>query len=188
MAVRTSHEQKDDSLYFVTFTCYKWLHLFEKARAYDLVYHWFDYLLTVNIRIAGFVIMPNHLHLLLYFKEMKSSLTNLIANGKRYLAYGIIKRLTDEKNHKLLMILEKGVTQSEMRKGQLHKVFQSSFDAKLCFSPKFINQKLNYIHTNPINDKWKLADNIYNYPHSSASFYEFGKCIYKNLMRVEDVM
>ncbi len=188
MPVRTIHEQKNESLYFITFTCYKWLHLFEKGHAYDLVYHWFDYLLSRNVMVTGFVIMPNHVHLLLYFNEMNSSITKVIGNGKRFLAYGIIKRLIDENNHDLLLILENGETESERRKGQLHKVFQTSFDAKLCFSARYIDQKINYIHKNPINGKWNLANDIYSYPHSSASFYEFGECIYGNLMRVEDIM
>ena len=43
MPVRYSHDQKAHSLYFITFTCYRWLHLFEIAGAYGAVYKWFDY-------------------------------------------------------------------------------------------------------------------------------------------------
>ena len=37
-----------------------------------------------------------------------------------------------------------------------------------------IQQKLDYIHTNPVKGKWMLADNYLDYPHSSAGFYERG--------------
>ena len=70
MPVRIPHEQEPNSIYFVTFTCYNWLPLFEITNSYDLIYKWFDYLYSKNIRVAGYVIMPNHIHLLLYFPEM----------------------------------------------------------------------------------------------------------------------
>ena len=41
-------------------------------------------------------------------------------------------------------------------KGQRHKVFEESFDPKECFSNKFVFQKLEYMHKNPISKKWQL--------------------------------
>jgi len=41
MPVRFQHDQQPISFYFVTFTCYKWLSLFQEANAYDAVYKWF---------------------------------------------------------------------------------------------------------------------------------------------------
>ena len=35
-------------------------------------------------------------------------------------------------------------------------------------------QKLNYIHNNPLHDKWKLAPYAEDYKYSSAKFYETG--------------
>lgn len=50
---------KNAGLYFITFTCYKWLPLIEQTKGYDLVYKWFDYLKTQGHSITGYVIMPN---------------------------------------------------------------------------------------------------------------------------------
>ncbi len=52
--------------------------------------------------------------------------------------------------------------------------FKDSFDAKPIFSEKFLIQKLNYIHYNPVTGKWNLAKDFVSYQHSSASFYEEG--------------
>jgi hypothetical protein len=38
-----------------------------------------------------------------------------------------------------------------------------------------IEQKLDYIHHNPVKGKWKLVDDFTDYHHSSAAFYELGK-------------
>lgn len=75
---------------------------------------------------------------------------------------------------KTLTNLHNALTERERKKGQLHKVFKESFDAKPIFSDKFLEQKLNYIHYNPISGKWKLVDDYTDYEYSSASFYELG--------------
>ncbi len=58
-----------------------------------------------------------------------------------------------------------------MKKGQLHKVFEESFDAKPIYHREFLLQKINYIHLNPLRGKWKLAEHWEDYEHSSAKFY-----------------
>ena len=35
---------KYDGIYFISVTCGEWLHLFEIANGYDVVYKWFDHL------------------------------------------------------------------------------------------------------------------------------------------------
>ena len=94
--------------------------------------------------------MPNHVHVLLYFPQMPKSLNSIISNGKRFMAYEIIKRLKQSNQEEILDILFSGVKKKEKKKGQIHKVFEDSFDAKECFNEKFIYQKLSYIHLNPI--------------------------------------
>ena len=42
--------------------------------------------------MAGYVIMPNHVHFLLYFTMQKQSLNTVIGNGKRFIGYEIINR------------------------------------------------------------------------------------------------
>ncbi len=64
------------------------------------------------------------------------------------------------------------VTEREKKKGQLHKIFTNSFDAKPVITEHFLLQKINYIHHNPVSGKWLLAKDFINYEHSSASFYE----------------
>ena len=74
MAVRTPIE-KGEGLYFITFTCCHWPPLFEIVQGYDTVYKWFDYLKTKNHYVKGYVIMPNHLPVLIDFYHHKKQLT-----------------------------------------------------------------------------------------------------------------
>jgi REP element-mobilizing transposase RayT len=158
-------------VYFITFTNYKWLPLFEITNAYDLVYKWFNYLIEKGNYIIGYVIMPNHLHLIIAFRKSKQTINTIIGNGKRFLAYGIVERLKQDNRITILETLEKGVKSTDKDRGKLHEVFEESFDWKECTSDKFIQQKLDYIHNNPCTEKLKLCLNPSDYKHSSAKFY-----------------
>ena len=87
--------------------------------------------------------MPNHVHVMLHFPEMLKSLNNVVSNCKRFIAYEIIKRLAAKRENELLDSLHAGVSKRERKKGQLHKVFEDSFEAKECFTTEFIFQKLS---------------------------------------------
>jgi REP element-mobilizing transposase RayT len=174
MAVKTKHSD-EYSLYFCTFTCYQWLPLFEWVQGYDLVYNWFDFLKTrKQIDVVAYVIMPNHLHCILHAQEKNFDLNKIIGNGKRFMAYELVKRLEEAGRADVLIRLMQGLTEREIKKGQKHRVFEESFDAKPIYSNHFFHQKLNYIHMNPVTGKWKLAEDFISYEHSSASFYELG--------------
>jgi len=188
MPVRFKHDQFPNSIYFITFTCYKWRHLFSIANAYDAVYKWFDSLYIKNIKVIGYVIMPNHVHVLLYFPQMPRSLNTIIGNAKRFIAYEIIKRLEAKEEIALLGELQQLVKKKEQKKGQRHKVFEESFDGKECYSREFLFQKLDYIHHNPVSKRWNLVNDFGDYKYSSASFYEQGIKRYDRLIHVNDVL
>jgi len=88
------------------------------------------------------------------------------------MAYEIIARLETAKQTEILNQLASAVTEKEKSKGQKHKVFEESFDAKSIDNQKFFLQKLNYIHLNPVRNKWNLINEWREYEHSSAGFYE----------------
>ena len=46
--------------------------------------------------------MPNHIHLLVSFINAKQSINTIIGNGKRFMAYEIIKRL--EVNNEVVLL------------------------------------------------------------------------------------
>ena len=150
------------------------MHLFKMTNSYDQVYSWFNILKEEKIEVIGYVIIPNHVHCILYFPEAGFNLNKILSNAKRFMAYEIINRLEYANDTYTLKILQDALSEREKKKKQLHKVFKDSFDAKPIFSEKFLIQKLNYIHYNPITGKWKLVPDFISYEHSSASFYEEG--------------
>ncbi|MBK9226103.1 MAG: hypothetical protein IPL67_03340 [Ignavibacteria bacterium] len=96
------------------------------------------------------------------------------------MAYEIVNRLERLSRFDLLNALGQSVTQHERRKKKKkkkkkHNVFRPSEDIKEIMTEKFIRQKLNYMHKNPVSGKWKLVENCLDYIHSSARFYELGE-------------
>ena len=119
--------------------------------------------------------MPNHLHLLAYTKNPEKTIDKIIGNGKRFMAYEIVERLEKLGRKDLLKLMSYSVNPSERERNKKHEVFEDSFDCKEIITEKFVRQKLNYIHKNPLSGKWKLVEHYLDYKYSSAAFYDSGE-------------
>jgi REP element-mobilizing transposase RayT len=175
-------------IYFITFTCYKWLPLIAKTNTFYVVHHFLSQLNQKGHQVVGYTIMPNHVHLLLFFAGDARSLNTVIGNLKRFIGYEIIKQLQAQNDIETLAILTQGVVDAERKRGKLHQLWQGSFDVKECRTEKFILQKLNYMHQNPCVERWGLCKNTYDYVHSSAAFYERGNTNNKLLRDYREFM
>src|SRR5687767_12653376 len=129
MSVKQQIAEKD-GIYFITITCYNWLHLFPITDSYNAVYDWFNYLKRNRHYITAFVIMPNHLHALIGFSNSGKNLNRIVGDGKRFMAYAIVDKLKQEHNEIILDQLSKAVNASDKKIGKLHEVFEPSFDSK----------------------------------------------------------
>jgi REP element-mobilizing transposase RayT len=107
----------NEGLYFITFTCYKWLPMIEITNSYEIVYRWVDYLKTKNHHVVGYVIMPNHIHVMISFSKTEKSINKIIGDGKRFMAYDIIKRLEQRELKPMLEKLEKAVSGTDKKRG-----------------------------------------------------------------------
>ena len=107
---------------FVTFTCHQWLPLIEKTNGYDIIYKWFDHLKSYGHHTNGYVIMPNHVHVMISFINAKQSINRIIGNGKRFMAYEIIKRLETNNELDLFQNLSNKVEVSRKNNNKLHEV------------------------------------------------------------------
>ena len=87
--------------------------------------------------------------------KLRTSLNVIIGNGKRFIGYEIIKRLNAQKQHSVLTILSEAVDPAERKRNKQHEVWQGTFDVKGCRTEAFIWQKLNYMHLNPCNERWR---------------------------------
>ena len=149
--------------------------LIDKVNGYDLVYKWFDYLKSQGHFINAFVVMPNHVHAVISFIETGQSINSIIGNGKRFMAYDIIKRLKENNELALLSSLADAVEKKRKANNKKHEVWEISFDWKHCSNYKFTQQKMDYININPCKGKWNLCEVPEQYQHSSARYYLTGE-------------
>jgi len=176
MSVRYNRIFIPNEIYFTTFTILGWKHIFINDKYCQLVYRWFDYIRN-NYRneIHGYVIMPNHIHVLLKITDKSPKFPALIQNAKRFLAYDIVKFLEEDKNYDILNFFEENARTKFNAK---HKVFTGGYDSLLVQTDRFFREKLNYIHNNPCQEKWRLAERPQDYKYSSAANYFLGKGYY----------
>jgi len=125
------------------------------------------------MKLFVFVIMPNHIHIIVQFSE-EYPLSDVMRDFKKYTARQIYRQFSAEGNNKVLDMLQK----EGERVRQEYKVWEDSYDARDIFSIEFLQQKMDYIHHNPCQPQWRLVEAPEEYPWSTAGFYLDGKpCI-----------
>jgi REP element-mobilizing transposase RayT len=119
--------------------------------------------------------MTNHIHCI--WQTHEGNLSDIIRDFKKYTATLIIKR----------SILEKGESRSDWLEivmeyhakynsnNSKFQLWQNGSHPIELESPKFINQKLDYIHLNPV--RAAFVNEPEHYVYSSASNYYCGKGI-----------
>jgi REP element-mobilizing transposase RayT len=176
MARRYKFFQSNET-YFITFSIYEKKNIFIEEKYAKLVYKWFDYIkIKYGNKIRAYVIMPNHVHALIYITNKSPEPSVLIMNAKRFMAYEIVKYLEEDNKHELLNFFAANARTVDRAK---HRVFSDRYDSQIIQSEKFYLQKLNYIHYNPLQEHWQLVKNPEDYIYSSASNYILGRGAYE---------
>ena len=154
-------------VYFWTNTIKDWKHLLKQEKYKELIVDALSSLIEKKqISIYAFVVMPNHLHLVweMYAKNGKEMPH---ASFNKNTGHEMIKDL--QKNHtNVLPFFE--VNENERR----YRVWQRDPLAVLMDSKAKVEQKIDYIHNNPLGSRWNLVKSPEQYKWSSAKFYENG--------------
>ena len=161
---RNSYTELNE-VYFWTITINEWIHLFKTDDYKSIVMESLSWLYTKElIRIYGFVVMPNHIHLL--WEQLK-------LNGKEF-PKNSFEKFTTHRFRKKLQI----ENSSELNKFSVsacdrkYNFWQRDPLAVRIFSRDMASQKLTYMHNNPLQEHWQLASLPEEYSFSSAAFYE----------------
>ncbi len=157
-----------NKVYFWTNTIKDWYHLLKDNEFKKTIIKSWQYLVEKGkVRIYAFVIMPNHVHIVWEMLEM---------NGKE-LPHASFNKFTA---HQFLTQL-RSVEPKELRRfssvdnERKHRFWQRDPLAIEMDSREKVEQKIEYIHLNPLQEQWNLAKYPEDYFWSSASFYEEDK-------------
>jgi putative transposase len=155
-------------LYFVTTTAVQRRLLFQRDLVKRMIVDSLDCMrLRDRFELYAFVVMPNHLHLIIQC-AVEDPLADVMRDLKKHIADRLIRHYRAEGNQPVLDFLASAV--GEHRRQQ-HRVWEEGYNAKDIFSPEFLRQKMTYVHGNPCQPHWNLAACPEDYLWSSARFY-----------------
>jgi putative transposase len=163
---RNSYTELNE-VYFWTITINNWNHLLKSDDNKLIVINSLQWLVQNKlVEIYGYVIMPNHIHLL--WQQLKM-------NGKEF-----PKNSFEKFTAKTLVMKMRQENDDELKKYQVftsdrkHNIWLRGPLAVRIFSKEMAAQKLDYIHFNPSQSHWNLCSKPDDYRFSSAGFYVNG--------------
>lgn len=162
---------------FFTATCLNWQNLLEPEKHKQIVMNSLKFLVEdKRIWLYGFVLMPNHIHLL-WCKQDAWLERNIQQMFLKYTGQQIKFSLKDSGNPELENY------RSSQRDREYHFWERRAYKATM-YNREVAAQKLTYIHNNPV--KAGLCDESIDYKYSSARYYELNQDEWKFITHYEE--
>ena len=159
-----------DGIYFVTSAVVEWVDAFTRSHYCDIVVSSLKHCIEKKgLVLHAWVIMPNHIHLIIS-RRGEASLSDIMRDFKKYTSSTIIESIetiTESRKNWMLWIFKSAAEKNKNNKN--YQFWQQENHPEELFSFKFIKQKLDYIHNNPVTAR--LVDLRQYYVYSSAKNY-----------------
>ncbi len=160
-----------EGVYLVSFAVVEWLDVFTRNEYKDIILDSLQYCQqNKGMEIYAWSIMTNHVHLI--FRGMHGQKPELLLGDfKRFTSKAIVKAIKENPKESrkewLLEQFEKaGRKTSNVKQYQFWRHDNKPIEL---WSNKVIDEKINYIHSNPVNEG--LVFNPEDYVYSSARDY-----------------
>ncbi|NDV46512.1 transposase [Paludibacter sp. 221] len=161
--------KEQDGLHFVTFQIVRWIDIFTRRIYRDIVVESLCFCQQQKgLEIYAFVIMSNHIHLVI--RSSKGDLSTTIKEFKSFTAKQILKAIDTEPESRrdwMLNLFEFSAKQH--KRNEKHQVWTHENHAEIIYEDKFLLQKVNYIHENPV--RAGIVEKAEDYLYSSARNY-----------------
>ena len=157
---------EDHAIYFVTFSVVDWLPVFVAETACSIITDSLNFCHKKKyLRTNAFVIMPTHVHAVLFDAEYESDrLRKTLANLRKFTG----RQLIDYCAHHMPSCYTDTI-QRKSGEDRKKRFWQSGIHPEAIFSHKFWKQKVDYIHVNPPRKGLVLEPHQWRY--SSAAYW-----------------
>lgn len=158
-----------DAAYYLTFQVVYWIDIFTRRSYRDIIIESLKYCQqNKGLEIYAYVIMSNHIHLI--GRSSKGDLSGIIRDFKKYTSKKIVDEAqkTTESRREWMLRLFAHSANRQNKKGD-YQVWTHENHAVELFSNIFIEQKVEYLHNNPVRAGLVKYPNEYIY--SSAAAY-----------------
>ena len=174
--------KEQDKLHFITLQVVDWVDVFSRESYRKIIIDNLAYCQQhKGLEIYGWVIMSNHLHLLA--RSNLGELSNTLRDFKSYTSKKILETIetgTESRREWMLNLFKQAAFKH--KRNSDFQFWTHENHAEHIFSNKFMEQKLDYIHNNPV--RAGIVTKPEEYKYSSASDYAYGN----GLLKVEKII
>ena len=173
MAYEDGYKIRDQyGMYFLTFTIVGWIDLFTRKECKDILIDSMKYCIKKKgLVVHAFVIMPSHIHVIWSCLDEGIGMSGIVRDFKKYTAVQLIAWIKDNKKESRsdwLDVVFKYHAKYNPNNSKFQVWIQNNMPMEL-LHPKFIRQKLDYLHNNPVLAG--IVDEPNHYSYSSALQY-----------------
>lgn len=159
-----------EEIYFVTFTIVDWVDVFTRPAYKQVIIDSLKYCQqNKGLEIYAFCLMTNHLHLLV---SANSSvfLPDIIRDFKKHTNKQIIALVEEENESRRDWMMHRFTYHAKYdNRITNYKVWQDGYHGITCDNVKVLQQKLDYIHNNPV--RAAIVERPEHFLYSSAMNY-----------------
>ncbi len=156
---------KKNTTYYITCTVVGWIDVFTRKNHKDAIIDSLNYCIThKGLNLYAYCLMTNHLHLIVNC-DAPFELKDVIRDFKRHTARSIIDQIKNEPESRREWMLR----EFEKKESIGYQFWQSGSHAIELYSERFIWNKINYIHNNPVVAGF--VNDAVDWKYSSASNY-----------------
>jgi REP element-mobilizing transposase RayT len=159
-----------DKAYFVTLTVVGWIDVFTRKNHKLLLVDSLKYCQqNKGLAIFGYCLMPSHLHMIVR-ADGQYTLSEILRDFKKYTSKAIVKQTEEEPESRREWMLEQFAKAGELlNRIKDYKFWQDGNQAKEISGNNFLEEKLDYIHNNPVEEL--IVSKPEEYLFSSARNY-----------------
>jgi putative transposase len=170
-----------EGLYFVSFATVYWVDVFVRKKYFECITKNLNYCVdNKGMEIYAWCIMPSHIHFV--FKSTIQKPEELLRDFKSFTSKELIKlieeNIQESRREWLLNSFKKAAAKNS--NNTVNQFWQQHNKPIELWSNDVIEQKINYIHNNPVVAGF--VENAYDYLHSSAKDYSGSKGLVKIIM------
>ncbi|MCG8410029.1 MAG: transposase [Bacteroidales bacterium] len=170
--------RNQESLYFISFATVYWIDVFVRSEYKDILVESINYCIeNKGLIIYGWVIMPSHVHLI--FGTNQEPMQNIVRDLKKYTSKAIVQTIREnpEESRREWMLWMFECAGKKNGNNTNFQFWQQNNKPIELSDTKIINQKLNYLHNNPVKEGFVVESHHYKY--SSAIDYADGNGLIK---------
>lgn len=159
-----------EGLYFLTITVVDWVDIFTRLVYKHIIVDALKFCQEKKgLKLYAWVLMSNHLHLIAAAEEGKN-LSDILRDFKQFTSRTIVATIQEESESRKQWLLHRFEFNAKLNpKVKHYKFWRDGNEAKELLTNAFIDQKLDYIHQNPV--RAEIVDEPEYYSYSSARNY-----------------